>query len=98
MNEPYQSLAHCKWNCKYHVVFIPKGRKKVVFGQIRKPLGPILHELAKECRIVEGPLMADHVHMCIEIPPKHSVASVIEGQERHRHCSPVCGQAAQLHG
>ncbi len=79
MNEPYKSLAHSKWNCKYHVVFIPKNRKKLVFGQIRKHLGPIFHELArqKECKILEGHLMPDHVHMCIEIPPKHSVAAVI---------------------
>ena len=79
MSEPYQSLSHSKWNCKYHVVFIPKRRRKMVFGQIRKHLGPIFHELArqKECRILEGHLMPDHVHMCIEIPPKYSVASVI---------------------
>ena len=79
MNEPYKSLAHSKWNCKYHVVFIPKNRRKMVFGQIRKHLGPIFHELArqKEWKILEGHLMPDHVHMCIEIPPKHSVAAVI---------------------
>ena len=79
MNEPYQSLSHSKWNCKYHVVFIPKGRRKMVFGQIRKQLGPIFHELArqKDCRILEGHLMPDHVHMCIEIPPKFPVASII---------------------
>ena len=79
MSEPYQSLSHSKWNCKYHVVFIPKRRRKVVFGQIRKQLGPIFHELArqKECHIVEGHLLPDHVHMCIEIPPKFPVASII---------------------
>ena len=79
MAEQYQSLSHSKWNCKYHVVFVPKRRRKVVFGQIRKKLGPIFHELArqKECRILEGHLMPDHVHMCIEIPPKHPVASVV---------------------
>ena len=79
MSEPYQSLSHSKWNCKYHVVFIPKRRRKMVFGQIRRHLGPIFHELArqKECRILEGHLMPDHVHMCIEVPPKYSVASVI---------------------
>ena len=79
MNEPYQSLSHSKWNCKYHVVFIPKGRRKMVFGQIRKQLGPIFHELArqKDCRILEGHLMPDHVHMCIEIPPKFPMASII---------------------
>jgi putative transposase len=79
MAEQYQSLSHSKWNCKYHVVFVPKRRRKVVFGQIQKKLGLIFHELArqKECRILEGYLMPDHVHMCIEIPPKHPVASVV---------------------
>jgi putative transposase len=79
MSELYQSLSHSKWDCKYHVVFVPKYRRKVMFGDIGKFLGPIFHELArqKECRIVEGHLMPDHVHMCIEIPPKYSVASVI---------------------
>ena len=79
MGEVYQSLSHSKWNCKYHVVFVPKRRRKTVFGQIRKQLGPIFHELArqKECRILEGRLMVDHVHMCIEIPPKFAVASII---------------------
>ena len=75
----YQSLAHTKWDCKYHVVFIPKRRKKMIFGAIRKHLGQVLHELAiqKECQIVEGHLMQDHVHMCISIPPKHSVSYVV---------------------
>ena len=79
MSEPYRNLSHSKWNCKYHVVFIPKRRRKTVFGQIRKRLGPIFHELArqKECRIIEGHILPDHVHMCIEIPPKHAVASAI---------------------
>ncbi|NJL43100.1 MAG: IS200/IS605 family transposase [Pseudanabaena sp. SU_2_4] len=79
MSELYQSLSHSKWDCKYHVVFVPKYRRKVMFGEIRKFLGPVFHELArqKECRIIEGHLMPDHVHMCIEIPPKHAVASVI---------------------
>ena len=71
--ESFQSLSHCKWDCKYHLVFVPKGRRKAVFGNIRKQLGTIFHELArqKECRIIEGHLMPDHVHMCIWIPPKH---------------------------
>ena len=75
----YHSLSHSKWNCKYHIVFIPKRRRKIFFGEIRKGIGPIFRELAKqkECNIIEGHLMPDHVHMCIEIPPKHSVASVI---------------------
>ena len=79
MPDVYQSLAHSKWDCKYHVVFVPKRRRKAVFGNIRRQLGPIFHALAKqkECQIVEGHLMPDHVHMCIAIPPKHPVASVI---------------------
>jgi REP element-mobilizing transposase RayT len=80
MNEStWQSLAPSRWECKYHVVFVPKYRRKAVYGEIRASLGGIFHELArqKECRIVEGQLLADHVHMCIEIPPKHAVASII---------------------
>ena len=75
----YQSLAHTRWDCKYHVVFIPKKRKKTIFGAVRRHLGMMLHDLAqqKECKIVEGHLMPDHVHMCISIPPKHSVSHVV---------------------
>ncbi len=75
----WKSLAHSRGECKYHVVFIPQYRRKVLYGEIRASLGGIFHELAKqkEGRIVEGPLLADHVHMCIEIPPKYAVASVI---------------------
>ena len=75
----YQSLAHTKWDCKYHVVFIPKKRKKAIFGVIRKHLGSVLHELAnqKDCKILEGHLMSDHVHMSISIPPKYSVSNVV---------------------
>ena len=75
----YESLSHTKWDCKYHVVFIPKRRKKVIFGGIRKYLGKMLHELAvqKGCQIVEGHLMSDHIHMCISIPPKCSVSNVV---------------------
>jgi putative transposase len=79
MSELYQSLSYSKWDCKYHVVFVPKRRRKAIFGQTRRQLGPIFHALAKqkECQIIEGHLMPDHVHMCIAIPPKHPVASVI---------------------
>ena len=74
-----QSLSHSRWNCKYHVVFVPKRRRKKLFGEIRRQLGPIFHALARQkaCRIIEGHVMPDHVHMCIEVPPKHAVASVI---------------------
>jgi putative transposase len=79
MSGTMKSLAHARWECKYHVVFIPKSRRKAIYGEVRQMLGEILHDLArqKECRILEGHLLADHVHMCIEIPPKHAVASVI---------------------
>ena len=75
----YQSFAHTRWDCKYHVVFIPKKRKKRIFGVLRKHLGEIFHELAvhKEAKIVEGHIMADHVHMCISIPPKYAVSNVM---------------------
>lgn len=79
MSNLYQSLSHSKWNCKYHVIFIPKKRKKSIYGKIRNELRKILHELAnqKDCKITEGCLSNDHVHMCIEIPPKYSVAQTI---------------------
>jgi REP-associated tyrosine transposase len=79
MEQNYQSLSHSKWDCKYHVVFVPKRRRKELFGRLRKELGAIFHELArqKECQIIEGHTMPDHVHMCIAIPPKYAVASVI---------------------
>ena len=75
----FESLSHTKWNCKYHVVFVPKGRKKVLYGRIREFLGPVFRELARqrESEIVEGHMVCDHVHMLIKIPPKHAVAEVI---------------------
>ena len=75
----YRSLNHSRWECKYHVVFIPKYRKKEVFGQIKQFLGPLFRKLAqqRECKIEDGHLRPDHVHMMISIPPKYSVAQVI---------------------
>ena len=77
--ENSQSLSHTKWECKYHVVWIPKCRRRVLFGQLRQHLGEVLHELAgqRESRILEGHLQPDHVHMLISIPPKYSVSQVI---------------------
>jgi REP element-mobilizing transposase RayT len=74
-----QSLNHSKWECKYDVTWIPKYRKKKLYGEIRKYLGEVFKELAgqKECEVLEGHLMADHVHMLISIPPKYAVAQVI---------------------
>ena len=79
MSNIYQSLSHTSWNCKYHLIFVPKFRKKAIYGKIREALKDILHELArqKDSKIVEGHLLVDHVHMCISIPPKHSVSSVV---------------------
>lgn len=73
------SLNHTRWECKYHIVFIPKYRRKVLFCQLRRELGEIFHRLAgqKESVIEEGHFMPDHVHMMISIPPKYSVAQVI---------------------
>ena len=75
----YQSLSHTRWDCKYPVVFIPKRRKKRIFGELRRYLGEIFHELAKHkgWKIVEGHLFLDHVHMCLSIPPKHGVANIV---------------------
>lgn len=75
----YENLSHSKWDCKYHLVFVPKFRKKVLYGKIREYLKPTLHELARqrECTIISGHLVQDHVHMLIAIPPKRSVSEVV---------------------
>ena len=75
----HESLNHSRWDCNYHVVFVPKYRKKKLYGKIRKFLGPVFHELARQkgCKILEGPMVQDPVHMLISIPPKHSIAQVI---------------------
>jgi len=75
----YRTLQHTEWECKYHIVFIPKYRRKVLYGELRKHLGEIIRRLArqKECEIEEGHLMPDHVHIMISIPPKYAVAQVM---------------------
>ncbi len=75
----FERLSHSRWDCKYHIVFIPKNRKKVLYGKIRKFLGPVFRELAEQrnSKIVKGSMVQDHVHMLITIPPKYSVAEVI---------------------
>ena len=77
--DDYQSLNHTRWECKYHVVFIPKCRRRVLYGELRRYLGDVFRALAeqKESRVEEGHLMPDHVHMMISIPPKYSVAQVV---------------------
>lgn len=79
MTTSYQSLSHLKCDCKYHVVFIPKMRKKELYGKIREYLKTTFHELSyqKECEIIGGSIVQDHIHMIISIPPKYSVSSVI---------------------
>ncbi len=79
MAEKAYSLSHTKWMCKYHIVFTPKYRRKVIYDQIRSDLGGIFRKLCryKGIEIIEGHLMPDHVHMLLAIPPKYSVASVM---------------------
>lgn len=77
--DTFESLSHSQWECKYHVVFISKCRRRVLYGQLRAHLGEVFHQLAKqkESRIEEGHLMPDHVHMLISIPPKYAVSQVV---------------------
>ncbi len=77
--DKFESLSHTAWECKYHVVFIPKCRRKVLYGQLRVHLGEVFRKLAaqKESRVEEGHLMPDHVHMLVSIPPKYAVSQVV---------------------
>src|SRR6202041_1514039 len=75
--DEYESLSHSKWECKYHVVFIPKCRRKALYGEPRQHLGEVFRKLAQQSRIVKGHLMPDHVHMMISIPPKYAVSQVV---------------------
>jgi|SRR6185295_6938745 len=74
-----QSLSHTRWECKYHIVFIPKCRRRTLYGRLRRHLGEVFRSLAaqKECVLEEGHLMPDHVHMLVSIPPKYSVSQVV---------------------
>jgi putative transposase len=75
----WENLAHVRWECKYHVVIVPKYRRKVLYGQLRRQVGAILRELCRQkgVELVEGKAMPDHIHMCLSIPPKYSVAHTI---------------------
>lgn len=75
----WQSLSHVRWDCKYHVVIIPKYRRKVFYGKLRRQIGAILRELCRQrgIELVEGHAMPDHIHLCLSIPPKYSVAYAI---------------------
>jgi putative transposase len=77
---PESSLAHTVWDCTYHVVWIPKYRRQALFGQCRKQLVEILKELVDKKpgpEIVQGAMCADHVHLCLRIPPKYSVSNIM---------------------
>ena len=97
--DEYESLSHSKWECKYHVVFIPKCRRKVLYGSLRNNLGEVFRKLAeqKECHIEGGTLLADHVQMMIPIPPKYSVSSVVRfiKGESAIHLARVYGEQKQ---
>jgi putative transposase len=75
----WQSLSHVRWDCKYHVVIIPKYRRKVLYGKLRRQIGAILRELCRQrgIELLEGHAMPDHIHLCLSIPPKYSVAYAI---------------------
>lgn len=77
MAQKAHSLSHTKWHCKYHIVFTPKYRRKVIYNQYRSSLGEIFHRLCsyKGVEIIEGHLMPDHVHMLVSIPPRISISS-----------------------
>ena len=96
-------MSHTAWDCKYHVIFIPKRRRRTLYGELRKHLGEVFRKLAaqKESQIVEGHLMPDHVHMMIAIPPKYAVLQVIDfikGQNEHHRAvaSRMRGRFARL--
>ncbi|ACL03019.1 Transposase [Desulfatibacillum aliphaticivorans] len=75
----WQSLSHVRWECKYHIVIVPKYRKKVLYGKFRQKVGEILRDLCRQkgVEVLEGHAMPDHIHMCLSIPPKYSVSHVI---------------------
>ena len=79
MSTDKKSLAHTKWNCKYHIVFAPKYRRKILYGELKSEIGKILRELCewKQVNILEAELCPDHVHMLVEIPPKTSVSGFV---------------------
>jgi putative transposase len=74
-----QSLSHTAWDCKYHLVWVPKKRRKIIYGKLRDELKTILHRLCKYkgIEVVEGTLCIDHIHLCLSIPPKYSVATIV---------------------
>ncbi len=77
--QDFESLSHVRWECKYHVVIIPKYRQKVFYGTMRRRIGAILRDLCRQrgVELLEGQSMPDHIHMCLSIPPKYSVSHTI---------------------
>ena len=75
----WKSLSHVRWDCKYHVVIVPKYRKKVIYGKLKDRIGPILRQLCQQrgVDLLEGHAMPDHIHMCLSVPPKYSIARMI---------------------
>ena len=75
----YQSLSHVKWDCKYHIIWIPKYRRKKLYGLVRRRFGEIIKELCRQKGVIllEGHAMSDHVDLCLSIPPKYSVSHVV---------------------
>ena len=75
----WQSLSHVRWECKYHIVIIPKYRKRMLYRKVKKHVGEVIKEVCRQrgIELIEGHLMPDHIHMCVSIPPKHSVAFAI---------------------
>ena len=75
----YKSLAHTRWDCKCHIVFIPKKQQKLIYGRVRVFLGEVFQELSsrKGCKIEEGYFMKGHFHMCLSVPPKYAVSNVV---------------------
>ena len=96
-----ESLCHTRWECKYHIVWVPKYRRKVLYGRIRQELGEVFHDLArqKDSRILEGHLQPDHIHVLMSIPPKYSVAQVVgfvKGKSAHPHRPDLSGTEEEL--
>ena len=87
--DEYESLSHTTWDCKYHVVFIPKCRRKTLYQELRRHLGEVFRKLAhqKESTVEEGHLMPDHVHMLLSIPPKYAVSQVVGLIKGKRRCT-----------
>jgi putative transposase len=99
----WTSQAHVKWECKYHVVILPKYRRKVLYGKVRRRIGEILRDLCRQkgVGLVEGKAMSDHIHMLVSVPPKYSIAMTIgylKGKSAVRIHRQVLGTKGTLFG